>query len=118
MNDEDLEQDSQQAEPVSNKNTSQLTGFLVFSHLCGIAARIVKSSRRLCNFRRSKAHNKTKRIQRQIEAFESDLETWLQQLPDEIRFSANHVDAYEGVNLTMTTITFILHSASTINLQG
>ena len=58
-----------------------------------------------------------KELQSQTEALNSQLQQWLQNLPDVVKFSANRSDEDGRLHLTMCIITFILHAASIINLQ-
>lgn len=99
---------------VECSTSSALAGFLAFSELCKIASKIVKSTRRL---QRSQASRIQKELQSQTEALNSQLQQWLQNLPDVVKFSANRSDEDGRLHLTMCIITFILHAASIINLQ-
>ncbi|KAF4536887.1 uncharacterized protein LTHEOB_11755 [Lasiodiplodia theobromae] len=102
-------------DPAGERSTSSaLAGFLAFSELCKIASKIVKSTRRL---QRSQPSRIQKELQSQTEALNSQLQQWLQNLPDVVKFSANRSDEDGRLHLTMCIITFILHAASIINLQ-
>jgi hypothetical protein len=119
LNDEDLESYLKAGQPdMDPDRTSKLTGFLVFSRLCQISARISRASRRFHPLKNRSNSKRWRKIRKRVQSLESDLELWLQTLPDEIKFSANQMNAAPEVNLTMCTITFILHSASIINLHG
>jgi hypothetical protein len=119
LNDEDLESYFRSGNlEIDSTRASKLTGFLVFSRLCQISARISRASRTFRYLKIGGNAKKWKKVRKQVGRLESDLEIWLQTLPDEIKFSANQINAAPEVNLTMCTITFILHSASIINLHG
>lgn len=119
LDDEDLESYLKAGQPdIDPARTSKLTGFLVFSRLCQISARISRASRRFYPLKNRSNSKKWRKLRKRVQSLESDLELWLQTLPDEIKFSANRMNATPEVNLTMCTITFILHSASIINLHG
>lgn len=118
LSDEDLESYLRGQPDMNPGRTSKLTGFLVFSRLCQISARISRASRRFHPLRNRSNSKKRRKLRKKVQSLESDLELWLQTLPDEIKFSAIQMNAAPEVNLTMCTITFILHSASIINLHG
>lgn len=117
MNDEDLESTSRR-QPF--KPTSpQTTGFLAFVRLCRIAGKIQqihspRTVRRLANA----GPEKLERFTNRVLAHDRLLKTWLDGLPDDIRFSANTAewDLDGSPHLTMCVIMFIVHAGSLLNL--
>ncbi|EKG22393.1 Transcription factor fungi [Macrophomina phaseolina MS6] len=95
--------------------SSALAGFLAFSELCKIASKIVKSTRTVQRALGSRGLKKE--LQAQTEMLDRQLQRWLQDLPDVVKFSPNRSDDDGRLHLTMCIITFILHAASIINLQ-
>ncbi|KAL4811147.1 fungal-specific transcription factor domain-containing protein [Aspergillus unguis] len=102
--------------------SSPMTGFLAFTRLCRIAARVHKfySSTRIRAGARDGATVSDgsscswTTLLPTLDIFVRDLDEWLQNLPNEICFSANM--AQSGPNLTMCVIVFILHSGTIMNL--
>ncbi|KAL2811091.1 hypothetical protein BJX63DRAFT_422580 [Aspergillus granulosus] len=94
---------------------SPMAGFLAFTRLCRIAARVHRfySSNRMRG--RDTLMNDWTRLLPTIEDLIRALDDWLQELPNEIRFSAN-VTTQNGPHLTMCVVVFILHSATIMNL--
>ncbi|KAL4868573.1 hypothetical protein BDV12DRAFT_197098 [Aspergillus spectabilis] len=112
---EDLEQcglpEERHYQPLSS---SPMTGFLAFTRLCRIAARTHRfySSNRIRS-RDTLIDDWASRLPT-IDLFVRELDDWLRELPNEIRFSANITQS--GPNLTMCVIVFILHSGTIMNL--
>ncbi|KAL5334758.1 fungal-specific transcription factor domain-containing protein [Aspergillus crustosus] len=99
---------------IQSLTPSPMTGFLAFARLCRISARVHKfySSARIRSH-----HTLTEdwtSILPTLDVFGREIEDWLQELPNEIRFSANLTQS--GPNLTMCVIVFILHSGTIMNL--
>lgn len=118
LSDEELESYAQSGDSKDPPNwASKLTGFLLFSRLCQISARISKASKMFHYLKRTGDSKKCKKIKKKLQCHGVDLEKWLHTLPDEVKFSLNHIDPGLKTNVTMCTIMFILHSASTINLH-
>lgn len=97
--------------------SSPMTGFLAFTRLCRIAARI----HRFYSTNRIRGRDATlitgedwNTLLPTLNGFVRELDEWLQELPNEIRFSANLTQS--GPNLTMCVIVFILHSGTIMNL--
>ncbi|PYH91570.1 hypothetical protein BO71DRAFT_385349 [Aspergillus ellipticus CBS 707.79] len=88
-------------------DSSPMAGFLAFTRLCKIAAQIHR-------LHSSKPIDQHVRRMDDISALGAELETWLRELPNYLRSSANHSKA--GPNMAMCAIIFILHSGSVINL--
>ncbi|KAL1872321.1 hypothetical protein VTK73DRAFT_1552 [Phialemonium thermophilum] len=100
---------------------SATTGFIAFSRLCRIAGKIQRlhSPKRLRELA-SDDVNKRRRFLARIVALDKPLNTWLESLPDEIRFSANALRSGPTgtVDLTMCVIIFIVHAGSLLNLYS
>ncbi|GKZ30303.1 hypothetical protein AbraIFM66950_008639 [Aspergillus brasiliensis] len=99
--------------PSAEGDTSPMAGFVAYTQLCKIAAEV----HHLHGSSPERGGSWTERWQRlrpTVDRLVGMLEHWLQDLPDEIRFSANQIQ--QGPNLTMCFIVFILHSATIMNL--
>ncbi|KAL5045245.1 hypothetical protein BDW71DRAFT_198442 [Aspergillus fruticulosus] len=97
--------------------SSPMTGFLAFTRLCRIAARVHRfySSNRVRERDATVTAGKDwSALLPTLDGFVRELDGWLQDLPNEIRFSANLTQS--GPNLTMGVIVFILHSETIMNL--
>ncbi|KAL4820694.1 fungal-specific transcription factor domain-containing protein [Aspergillus spinulosporus] len=97
--------------------SSPMTGFLAFTRLCRIAARVHRfySSNRIRGRDATLATGEDwSALLPILNGFVRELDEWLQELPNEIRFSANLTQ--NGPNLTMCVIVFILHSGTIMNL--
>lgn len=95
---------------------SKFSGFIVFSQLSQISGRIS----RLMNLpllRRNKCNAvKPSKFRQQIRDLDTELSNWLQNVPDAIKFSANHTKA-SSPHLTMCVVSYIFHAACVINLH-
>ncbi|GLA86099.1 hypothetical protein AtubIFM56815_010349 [Aspergillus tubingensis] len=99
--------------PSADGDSSPMAGFVAFTRLCRIAAKV----HRLHGsppVRRETWTARWQHLRPTVDRLAHELEHWLQQLPDEIRFSANRIQT--GPSLTMCFIVFILHSAIIMNL--
>ncbi|KAL3461364.1 fungal-specific transcription factor domain-containing protein [Aspergillus heterothallicus] len=98
----------------SSSTSSPMRGFLAFTRLCRIAARVHRfySSNRMRG--RDTLTNDWTRLLPTIDNLIRELDDWLQELPNDIRFSANLTQ--NGPHLTMCVIVFILHSATIMNI--
>ncbi|KAL4875791.1 major facilitator superfamily domain-containing protein [Aspergillus karnatakaensis] len=114
VSNEDLEQFGLPEDPHSHTIPSPMTGFLAFTRLCRIAARVHRfySSNRIRS-RETLADNWASFLPT-LDVFVRELDDWLQELPNDIRFSANSTQS--GPNLTMCVIVFMLHSGTIMNL--
>ncbi|KAI9148822.1 transcriptional regulatory protein [Paramyrothecium foliicola] len=113
--DDELEHACAHPESLRNRPASALplSGFLAFARLCRISGKIQRlhSPSRIAD---STKPEKVAQLTRAVAAVDKSLNDWLNDLPDEIRFSANHLD--RGPNLTMCVIMFIVHAGSLLNL--
>ncbi|KAL4955653.1 fungal-specific transcription factor domain-containing protein [Aspergillus filifer] len=97
--------------------SSPMTGFLAFTRLCRIAARVHRfySSNRIKGRDGLVAGNEDwSTLLPTLDGFVRELDEWLQELPNGIRFSANM--SQSGPGLTMCVIVFILHAGTIMNL--
>ncbi|KAL4968012.1 transcription factor domain-containing protein [Aspergillus stella-maris] len=97
--------------------SSPMTGFLAFTRLCRIAARVHRfySSNRIRGRDGLVTGNEDwSTLLPTLDGFVRELDDWLQELPDGIRFSANM--SQSGPGLTMCVIVFILHAGTVMNL--
>ena len=123
MNDEDLDSTCRQRGSKTPNNPdgkpSLMTGFLAFSRLCRIAGKIqqLNSPRNIQNLATGDP-GKAQRFVNRVVAHDRMLRSWLDSLPDDIRFSANTADWNLDGNphLTMCVVMFILHAGSLLNL--
>ncbi|KAH7324529.1 fungal-specific transcription factor domain-containing protein [Stachybotrys elegans] len=113
--DDELQHASENPESLKDRSASNLplSGFLAFARLCRISGRIQRlhSPSRLSSLTDPK---KAALMEQNVAAIDTSLSEWLDSLPDEIRFSPNHVD--RGPNLTLCVIMFIAHSGLLLNL--
>ncbi|GKZ17791.1 hypothetical protein AbraIFM66951_001085 [Aspergillus brasiliensis] len=99
--------------PSAHGDTSLMAGFVAYTQLCRIAAEV----HRLHGSPPTRGESwpaRWQRLQPTVDRLMRKLEHWLQELPDEMRFSANQIQ--QGPNVTMGFIIFILHSATIMNL--
>ncbi|GLA30696.1 hypothetical protein AnigIFM63326_009130 [Aspergillus niger] len=99
--------------PSTDGDSAPMSGFVAFTRLCRIAAEV----HRIHGSPPVRGGSWTARWQRlrpTVDQLVGELDNWLQDLPDEIRFSANRIQT--GPSLTMCFIVFILHSATIMNL--
>ncbi|RDW74926.1 hypothetical protein BP6252_06068 [Coleophoma cylindrospora] len=97
---------------------SRMSGFIAFSRLCQISAKIVRAMNPLKS-RRKRRKNTTEKAnaQKLVDSFDLELVGWLQSIPDSIKFSANSMDAESGPDLTWCVILYIVHAGCLINLH-
>ena len=126
LSDEDLDASSRQQGPFdslrqlhSTSSSPPTTGFLAFARLCRIASKIqqLNSPRRIRELASSNS-NKARKFVARVAALDRSLRTWLESLPDDIRFSANtsEQNLERNPHLTMCAIIFIVHAGSLLNL--
>ncbi|KAK5121035.1 hypothetical protein LTR85_005819 [Meristemomyces frigidus] len=112
--DDDESSDSADNTPAA----TPMSGFVAFAELCEIASEVVRSTRALRRSRHNGRLSTARNTHETTISLSEDLQLWLEKLPDSIRFAANRTDAAHKVDLTMCVITYMLHAASVINLQG
>ncbi|KAJ5113982.1 hypothetical protein N7456_002516 [Penicillium angulare] len=114
ISNEDLEQGCGPNDQSNSSLSSPMAGFIAFTQLCKIAAEVHRfhSSFRLRS--RNASNTSMKEALPTVNILIRELDNWLQELPDEIKFSANSLQ--RGPNLTMSVVVFILHSATIMNL--
>jgi hypothetical protein len=104
---------------VPQDGSSGTTGFIALSRLCRIAGKIqqLHSPRHLRDLA-SNNEGKRRGFLAKVAALDRSLTSWVESLPDEIRFSANALgNGPKGsVDLTMCVIIFIVHAGSLLNL--
>ena len=126
LSDEELDACSRQQRPSdaatqlhSVHSSPPTTGFLAFARLCRIASKIqqLSSPRRIRELASSNPKKARKFVTR-VSALDTALRTWLESLPDDIRFSANmsEQNIERNPHLTMCAIIFIVHAGSLLNL--
>ncbi|KAI8941622.1 hypothetical protein NX059_002835 [Plenodomus lindquistii] len=112
----EVERDARHSE---RKASSPLTGFLAFVRLCRIAGKVQSLSSPHCT-RQLAFPNSTRlrKVRARATKYEKALRGWLDNLPDEFRFSANAVETNPpgDPGLTMCVIAFIVHSGSLLSL--
>lgn len=123
MNDEELEALAHQRTTklhIGNPQTTALTsGFLAFAKLCRIAGRIQQlNSPRTIRTLSAGDPDKIQRFSNRVASHDQMLRVWLENLPDDVRFSANTAEwNLDGSpHLTMCLIMLMVHSGSLLSL--
>lgn len=123
VSDEDLESFAHQPSSIGShydpQASSPAMGFLAFAKLCRIAGKIqqLNSPRRIKDLA-SADPDKMRKFAAKVASRDRLLRSYLEDLPDDICFSANvpQWDHDRNYHLTMCMIIFIVHAGSLLNL--
>ncbi|RAH85563.1 hypothetical protein BO86DRAFT_354211 [Aspergillus japonicus CBS 114.51] len=113
ISNEDLDQGYDYGNKTQRSHSSMM-GFIALIRLCKVAADVhhFHLSNRMGRGDSSSRNWTT--LLTNVNSFTQQLDNWVQGLPNEIRFSANKGSS--GLNLTMSAIAFLVHSAILMNL--
>ncbi|OJK04009.1 hypothetical protein ASPACDRAFT_1852925 [Aspergillus aculeatus ATCC 16872] len=113
ISNEDLGQGSDCGYKTQHPHSSMM-GFIALIRLCKVAAEVHHFHLSNRMGRGDSSGQSWTTMLTNVNIFTKQLDNWVQELPDEIRYSANKGPS--GLNLTMSAIAFLLHSAILMNL--